>query len=224
MDKPNQPKRTMAWNLDIPIGMAVQVQVSTEETRFRSVYLGMKQGEFLIIQMPGLPGIRDKLINRCNLIVRFMIAGRVYGFEATVLGHVLRPAPLIFISYPELIEVINLRSAERVDTFVEAKGEIGEDRVQGIILDISENGCCFSIVRSTGMGWPNVDPGTRMQLTFQLSNVQTPLTVNAEIAASKKEIEKITVGLKFVWNGQDAGFRAQIKEYIDMVVHFHKDR
>jgi len=215
--------KTLAWNLDIPIGMTLQAQITNDDARFKTQYLGMKQGEFLIIQMPGMPGIREKIVGHCNMIVRFIVAGKVYGFESTVLGHVMRPSPLIFITFPNTIETINLRSSERVDTFIEAEGYIDDQIVRGVILDISVNGCKFSIDRSTGTRWPDTPPGATLTLKCKLSADKDELLIRSEIMASKKEVEMIQVGLKFSFtNETEEKTRQAIQDYIRNILHFLK--
>lgn len=212
----------MAWSLEIPIGMTLQAQLTNDAVRFKSQYLGMKPGEFLIIQMPGIPGIREKIVGHCNMIVRFMISGKVYGFESTVLGHVMRPSPLIFLTYPDSIETINLRSAERVDTFIEAEGYVEDQVVRGVILDMSVNGCRYSIDRSSGMRWPDIDPGSSITLKFKLGPGKGELLVRGEVVMSKRESDMIQVGIRFVFTQNTQDTKQAIEDHIRTILHFLK--
>lgn len=220
---PGKITKTLTWNLDIPIGITLQAQLTNDDARFKSQYLGMKQGEFLIIQMPGIPGIREKIVGHCNMIVRFLIAGKVYGFESTVLGHVMRPSPLIFLTFPDSIETINLRSTERVDTFIQAEGYIQDQIVRGMILDISLNGCRYSIDRATGTRWPNIEPGASISLKFKLAPDKEELLLRGDIVMSKKELEILQIGIKFLFaDEKDAEPKQAIQSYIKTIQRFLK--
>lgn len=219
-DEGPRMERAMAWDLDIPIGLTLQAQLTTEKVRFRTQYLGMKQGDFLILQMPGIPSVRDSIVARCNLIVRFLIRGKVFGFESTVINHVMRPVPLMFLSFPTTIETINLRRSERVDTFIEADGEIGGEVVRGVITDISTGGCCLTIDRSTGTRWPNVDPGKAMLLKFTLPNQSESLIVSSEVINANKNVDSIKAGLRFVKGQNDGTTMGCIDTFVKSIMAF----
>ena len=217
--------KTLAWNLDMPIGLELIAQIKgSDGVRFRSRYLGMKPGDFLILQMPGVPSIREKLISRCNLVVRFMSSGTVCGFESLVMSHTLKPCPLVFVAFPETIESLNLRTAERVDTFIEAEGVIGDQIVRGAILDLSAGGCRMTVDRSTGTRWPDIEPGEEMLLSFRLPNENRMLTVNAQIVMAKKEVDAIALGLKFAQDERHAAVRGQLADFVEHVAAYMKGR
>lgn len=224
MDKPT---KTMAWNLDMPIGLDLIAQIKgtgEEKVRFRSRYLGMKPGEFLILQMPAVPSIRERLASRCSLVVRFMSSGTVFGFEAAVISHTMRPVPLFFLTFPETIESLNLRQAERVDTFIEAEGVMGEHVIKGAILDISAGGCRMTVDRSTGTHWPDVEPGDEVLLTFKLPSNGETLHLGAQIINAKKDVDTIDLGLKFAQDEYHKPVRDKISEYVEHVAAYLKGK
>ncbi|THB63451.1 MAG: flagellar brake protein [Desulfovibrio sp.] len=222
MDK---PVKTLAWNLDMPIGLDLIAQVKgTDNVRFRSRYLGMKAGEFLIMQMPGVPSIREKLVSHCNLVVRFMSSGTVFGFESSVQATTMRPSPMMFIAFPDTIESLNLRQAERVDTFINAEGTIGEQIVRGAILDISAGGCRYTIDRSTGTRWPDTEPGTQILLSFTLPSTEIHLHVNGEIINAKKDIDTIILGVKFILDEYHEDVKQQITDFVRNTIVYMKGK
>jgi len=218
----NAVQKELAWSLDIPIGLPLQAQIINENMRFKSVYYGMKPGEFLVVQMPGIPGIREKLLSQASLVVRFVIAGKVYGFKSSVLSHVTRPCPLIFITFPHSIETINLRSTERVDTFLAARGKMGDDALDGVILDLSAGGCRYVVNRTTGLAWPNIELGMNLTLAFTLDNGdgQHELQLDSEVVMAKKEVDKFNLGLRFSYTDENVKLKQTVQAYIDHMQRF----
>ncbi len=211
---------SITWDVQIPIGLVLQAQLSTGDPRFKCRYLGMKPGEFLILQMPGVPGLREKLISRCNLILRFLISGKIYGFRSTVLSHTLRPAPLLFISFPSALETVNLRKSERIETFIECEAEIDDQIVRGVVLDLSAEGCKISIEHLTHAHAQLIQPETPLQLRFFLGSSTHELLVSGEIVTTKTDNESSEAGVRFLFEQSRNGTEEQIKHYVKNVLHF----
>lgn len=212
----------MGWDkMDLPIGHEMLVQFEGEKARFKSAYYGQKPEEFLIIQMPGIPGIREKLMNGGRLVIRYLVGGRVFGFKAYAVGQVVRPCPLIFLSYPHSVESLNLRQSERVNTFLDAKGTIDDVSVDGVILDLSSGGCMLMVSRSTGVTWPSVEPGQILHLEFALSKDETPLTLLSQIISARKDLDRIRLGIKFLLDPErDEPTIRMLVTYIDNISNF----
>ncbi len=207
--------------LDLPIGHELMLQLSGEEARFRSAYYGQKPNEFLIVQMPGIPGVREKLAVSAAAVIRFLVSGKVYGFKTDTCGAVYKPCPLIFLRYPDKVESINLRKSERVTTFLEATGTIDNQVMSGIIVDLSAGGCLFLVNRSTGLSWPTIEPGHVFILEFALSKEDAPFVFPAQVINVRKEVERLRIGAKFLLNEEkDQDVTARLSEYIKNIADF----
>lgn len=216
------PGGVMGWKkMELPIGHEMLVQFEGEKARFKSTYYGQKPEEFLIIQMPGIPGIREKLLNGGRLVIRYLVGGRVYGFKAHSQGHVVRPCPLIFLSYPQSVESLNLRKSERVNTFLDAKGSIDGVIMDGVILDLSAGGCMLLVHRTTGIAWPSLDPGQIVHLEFSLGKDQEPTTILSQVISMRKDPERIRLGIKFILDAEkDKATIKALTTYIDNISDF----
>lgn len=216
-------KKQIIWAHDTPIGLKLQCEIVGADMRFKSVYWGMKPADFLIFKMPAsMPETRDLIFSRCNMIVRYIVDGKVHGFHTSVVGHVMNPTPMFFVTYPKTLEVINLRKTERVDTFIEAKGENEEMTSWGMILDLSEEGCLFSIDKATGLQWPPIEKGDEFELEFKLTNSPEPLVVHVEVVMIRKADEKADAGLRFHFSADDDENKNHIAEYINAILEFKK--
>ncbi len=212
--------RIIEWSLDIPIDLMLHAEVIEEELRFKTRYYGMKRGEFLILLMPGAPQIRERLIQQCGLIMRFMHAGKVYGFRSTVTGHILAPSPIFFTDFPKKLEMINLRKHERVDTFLQARLQLGQEVQRGVILDISATGCRFTMERATGGQWSSIEPNTEVRLEFRLTDTDDPIRMPGTVASFSQDVKRATLGIRFLPCGKNLAAQRLIDEYVQSVLQF----
>ncbi len=188
------------------------------EPRFKCRYLGMKPDHFLILQMPGTPGLREKLISRCNLIFRFLISGKIYGFHSTVLGHTLRPAPLLFVSFPNSFETLNLRKSERIDTFIECEAEINDQIVRGVMLDLSIEGCRISIEHLSSSHSQLIKPENIVQLHMALEASLPAIEITGKVVTIKTDNESSEAGIQFLPEQNSVAAEEQIKSYVASVL------
>jgi hypothetical protein len=212
----------MGWDkMDLPIGHEMLVQFEGEKARFKSSYYGQKPEEFLIVQMPGIPGIREKLLNGNGLVVRYLVGGRVYGFKSHPVGNVVRPCPLIFLTYPQSIESLNLRQSERVNTFLDATGTIDDVSMDGVILDLSVGGCMLMVHRTTGISWPSLEPGQIVRLEFALGKDEPPVSVLSQTISARKDLDRIRLGIKFLLDpDKDGSTIKRLETYIENIAGF----
>lgn len=195
------------------------MQFQGDANRFRSAYFGCKPDSFLMVQMPAIPGVRDKVVSGNSMVVRYISRGKVFGFLAHPLNHVLRPCPIIFLTYPTSIEVVNLRKTERVETFIEAKAVYLDHVLEGIIVDLSEGGCGYTASRSSGLAWPPLEPGMPVILDFVLGQNQERHVVDCEIVSFKKEIDTLRMGLRFQL-GEDSPARLAVRRHVSTLTQF----
>ena len=207
----------------ISVGAGIQVQIKGMESRFKSRYFGMKPDEFVIIQMPGVPSLKEKILSGCHMVVRFIHSGTIYGFEARVIGYALKPAPILFLSFPASVEAINLRNSQRIDTFLEVDGTINDNEIRGVIVDLSYGGCRFAVDRASGTRQIRVEPGDLVHIELRLSDKEKPFGVVGEAINAIVEANRIDVGLKFLFEDgdeADASASFKIKSYVDNVIAF----
>jgi hypothetical protein len=137
--------------------------------------------------MPGKPG----------KTVRYMYSGSVYGFYSTVLHFITKPSPLLFITYPKTIEIIELRKSKRVDCFFPGQAKIQEKEHQGAIVDLSTGGCKFSIDTSGEIRVPQMEVGENINLSFQLIGSPQPHIFLGKVRSISREQGKVVVGIQF---------------------------
>jgi c-di-GMP-binding flagellar brake protein YcgR len=183
--------------LNIGLGTQLQVQLAGMDSQFKSIMIGMSPEEYLLIKLPMMPGILSKLYQGNRVIIRYVYSGSVYGFSSTVLHFITKPSPLLFLIYPKIIEILELRDSKRVDCFFPGRIKIQEKDFQGMIVDISTGGCRFSIDASGDVKVPQMEVGAAIDLSFQLIGSQQPLAALGKVRTISRGQGEVVVGIQF---------------------------
>jgi c-di-GMP-binding flagellar brake protein YcgR len=183
--------------LNIGLGTRLQVQIAGMDGQFKSVMVGMSPEEYLLIQLPMMAGILNKLYEGNRVTVRYMYSGSVYGFHSTVLYFITKPSPLLFLNYPKTIEILGLRKTKRVDCFFPCLAKIQEKELQGALVDISTGGCKLSIDTSGEVRVPQMEVGENITLSFQLIGSPQPHSFLAKVRSISREQERVVLGIQF---------------------------
>lgn len=122
-------------------GQEVLIQFPYSPEKYRTRYVGMVPGDFIIFRLPVIPGGRDKTRAGNSLTVRFVVNGTIYGFHSVILSTAIKPLPMVFLAYPKALELHSLRENRRADTFLTSTVETESGAAAGRILDLSCGGC-----------------------------------------------------------------------------------
>lgn len=128
--------------------------LETTKSKWTTVLIGAKPGRYLVAEMPKVAGAPVKLDEGTCWAVNFISKGAVYSFNTEVLGYTYRMAPLLFLAYPEEVEVANLRTEKRYPVNIPVVCRVtglpdaleGEERrvipspLKALAVDISEGG------------------------------------------------------------------------------------
>ena len=183
--------------LNIALGTRLQVQLAGMDGHFRSSMVGMQPDQFLLIQLPMITGILNKLQEGNRATVRYLYSGSVYGFHSTVLHFITKPTPLLFLTYPRTIEILQLRQAKRVDCFFAGSARIQGKEYQGAVVDISTGGCKFFIDTSGDVTVTQMAVGERMEVSFQLPGNSEPQNALGKVRSTSRDPMKVIVGIQF---------------------------
>lgn len=196
----------------VELGTPLFIELGGMEGRLKSTLVGMEPGSNIMARIPMIPGIRDKLYEGNRVVVRYVHCGSVYGFESIVLGFVMKPTQIMFISYPKVIEIHNLRKYQRVDCFFPVEIEVGRQRCSGAILDISTGGCRLVAELKNPM---ELSVGGAIKLHFQLSGSRPISGIAQNI---NRDSEKAVVGVAF--NCQETEQRRNIETYVAEMLRY----
>lgn len=203
-DKPVISRDVETFMHNVSIGQYISVEVLTKEgDYFNTTLVGVKQGMYLILEMPNLHQFskqRDHLRMGQPLIIRTICektTGECLGFHSHIHGVSRIPYQVLFIAWPQEMEIRPLRTERRQQTVIPAvmsKQETGEP-MPGTITDLSAGGCCFEL---------QVDASVvRIKAKTLYLRYRDPVTNEEHIRLSRvcsqrKEGHKISIGFAFV--------------------------
>lgn len=150
--------------LDFNIGALLHMQLQTGEGKQRhDVHLiGMQPGESLLVSMPRVNGILPKIFPNDEYIVRYFAGTTVVAFKTSVLLVCQIPYYYMHLKYPNKLESVTVRQAERIEVSITAQVTKQDQKVLGSIKDLSALGAM--ILMEEGFG----EPDEHIELFFDL--------------------------------------------------------
>ncbi len=136
-------KSAAELHLELGTDLLITPQGSTERTPCKVI--GLSVNEYIIARMPLIPGFTTKFPDGCMATIRYIFHGNVYGFKTALLGHSLKPAPMLYIEYPYSIEKVELRKHKRVQCTLVGRLHTPRAVHPMVTLDISQSGCRLAI-------------------------------------------------------------------------------
>lgn len=134
------------------LGQVLDIEVpDSSRTRFQSPLLGMREGKYLLTELPSLTrhgNLRDQLVDRQQVIIRTICektTGECLGFKSFIQAKLKHPDQLLFLSFPSRVQIHELREEKRMVLLQEAKLVFnqGERIIFGLLTDLSGGGCRF---------------------------------------------------------------------------------
>jgi hypothetical protein len=180
----------------IELGANLLIQLPDDTTRLKATLVGMKLDEYLIIQMPAIPGITSRLQKGVDIVKRYVMNGCVYGFVSSILSTISSPALICFTAYPEYVEMVNMRKEKRLDCFFPASSKVNELVLNGAIVDICSEGCRLVLDDESSSSYiKSGRVGDRIAiLTSAIGNSPT----SGEIKAVQNEMGRVGLGIQFI--------------------------
>ncbi len=133
--------------LNVTLGTLMLIEPQGMGDRFKTEFVGLGKGQFIMVRLPRITGVNEHLYVEKKVTVRYVLQGNVYGFESEVLWTQVTPFRLLFLRYPDTIEILNLRKCQRVDCYLPVKIGVGEpdsgqySEYEGMMLNLSCGGC-----------------------------------------------------------------------------------
>lgn len=215
MIEKNAPEQV---HLGIDTGTMLQVQVKGVKGKALSSLIGKEKGRYLIVHTPSIPGFLSKLRKGNQVIIRYVHEGIVFGFQCTLIHFIDAPFRISFLSYPESVQTLNLRSHKRISCFLPVSAKIGDVIYEGVLLDLSMSGCGFHYLTQELDDIRNIDKGESISFTLQLIGTPNELTIDATVRSIRLDTNKIVIGAQF--NEMSAALSNEIENYIQKISLF----
>jgi c-di-GMP-binding flagellar brake protein YcgR len=182
------------------IGTTLEIQIEKTDPRLTCELFAVEEGKFLIIKMSPFQSLQNatRLVHKgTSIAVRYMHEGTVFGFKSLILHFMVEPAKLIFIKYPDEIESYDLRVHKRIYCYLPANVRIADKAIEGTIIDISKEGCQFSVKNAKAENSLKLHVDNEISVSFQLPGVEKELIIAGEQKNIKKDRDSVSIGIKF---------------------------
>ncbi|MBE9528071.1 MAG: flagellar brake protein [Proteobacteria bacterium] len=190
--------------ISIAVGTEVQIEIVEHHLRLKSELIGLEEGEFLILKLSHSdPGglLRSDVIRDCNIIVRYMFHGAVYGFQTSVISQIHKPTRMLFVKYPMAVEEHNVRTEPRFDCVIQAQGTSGDVTTELVITDMSAKGCrCIIMTEMTEHKdelQESINMDTTLDLSIPIPSSDETLAVSGTIRNINKDDTEMIFGVQF---------------------------
>jgi hypothetical protein len=179
--------------------------------------IGMDAGKYLMIKTPPFPDIRSKLKARNHISIRYIFYGRVYCFRCTLIELIEKPYPQSILSFPDKVECVNLRKDERVPCLINASVIAEGVLHEGLISDISVDGCSFAFKKTNYEELPRLKVNDRIEMAVQFRKGVEETKFGANLRTVRMDSQRMMIGLSFAKaEGIDKGAEAEkdLQDYI----------
>jgi c-di-GMP-binding flagellar brake protein YcgR len=153
-------QRKQADALEVLPGTKALLEPVRSGKRIKTVFVGLDKGNYVALKLPLNRQIIDSLGKDARVTVRFMQEGGVIcGFDTQVAGAVVRPFPILFLAYPQTLEVLTLRESPRVSCFLPVTVFHDAEDHAGAVVNISSGGCRIVLGGSGDEAAPMAETG-----------------------------------------------------------------
>jgi hypothetical protein len=183
--------------------------------------LGWSERNFLMTELPFHEGHAIEFRPRSLCIVRFVEAGRVFGFKTETLRGQFVPIPLLFLSFPREIEEFCLRRCPRAPVMLKTRVYLSVGAttpLDGIIRDLSLSGCRVELINPPLM--PLKD--TRVTLDIHLTGAGTLervpgliKNVTTKPSSADGQGAKVQLGIEFEFQQSDPSAPAAVERFVN---------
>jgi len=190
-------ERLPGVHLELKVGNQLFLRMLCVDQRYEGRIVGLEPYAYSIVHVRLPKDTVARLGQDKGVIAQLHSKGTLFGFRTEVLNRVSAPAPLLFLSHPDTVERLMLRSTERVDVTLPGTihGAFGDHDV--VLLDLAPAGCSFAARSSLNSPLRSVQPGERILLRCDLGNGQ-PLMTPLTMRRVDEQKGRITIGGQFV--------------------------
>jgi c-di-GMP-binding flagellar brake protein YcgR len=169
--------------------------MGTIKSKWSTILVGSRPGRYLIIEVPKVNGLPVVLDEGSSWSINFIARGQILIFPAEVVASINRPYALAFLTWPQSVEISNLRTDKRypvnIPVTLAASDRPTEIVAKGLVLDISWGGC---LAAST----VELPDQTHLNMTMYLDSQNAIEGLVVEKKGSRNQQGTFYTGLSFL--------------------------
>lgn len=214
------------------VGLPLQLVIGSGQGKVNcgSTLLGWKERAWLICEWPFHFGQAVPCEAGTRCLVRYLVDGRLIGYESEVRTTQTSPVPLLYLAFPQTVEEIHLRKHVRVPNNeplilirVDGSGAVcvdskADSTMGGLVQDLSVAGCrvVFQQPRSTLL------PGATVLLEFELIGIGHVSNLTGVIKNVAEHESTQSIGVEFRFDGKEyieyRGWGGSVQKAIEYAV------
>jgi len=217
----SQMKRFPGTDLDIAPGTRVLLDFLWPGKKYWAEFIGMKRGRYILLHPPVNAKTLENYKQDTQATVRYVHENyHVCGFSAWVQKLIVKPVPLLFLSFPKHVEVLNMRRHDRTTSVVPVTVYHDEKECRGFIVNISKGGCRIVVKDGDGKGF-TPEQGAEIFSSFRLLDGNKDIYALGLVRSAEKNGDKISLGVQFKELADDVSgsieeFVLSLKEYLSV--------
>lgn len=188
------------------VGMDIylDLKIQNKAIRCKSRIVGWHKEQFFILEGPRVNGKDLPSKPGEAMVVRFMLDGTIYGFNATLVRKILLPIQMWLMSYPNIVETKTLRQDERLSMLIPASIH-GQEKNKALILDLSKGGALVEVNQKFELG-------SKLKISFSLPNNDKVDDMEVEVRGFSTNQNGFQIGTSF--DGANQEHRQKINSFI----------
>lgn len=191
--------------INIELGAKLLLELEDVNIPINSIFVGLKVNEYFIASQPSnYSMIKHKLFPGNHMIIKYLHNGTVYAFPTKIIDIIDKPVQLLLFVFPKFLQSHTIRSYRRNDCLIPVKIVINNTERNGIIKDLSEEGCGCTF-RYLPNPKTKLRVGNHLKLRCQFPGIEGEIELSGIIQNSRKEAGNEVVGLKFKGLSDKAG-------------------
>lgn len=184
------------------IGNTLQLQLShsNKDERFYVKLIGVLENKSILITAPRADGGVLKIEDRQEFIIRMMSGSNAHVFSSTAIFSSNRPYAHLHLTYPESLESITVRKAERVNckliVSVQSSERSTVDGISASMEDISIAGAQLMSNESLGNVGDNITINTKFSVAEIEQHLLIPGIIRRAISVENHDVD-FEYGIEF---------------------------
>lgn len=189
--------------------------LSQQSQPLHGEFLGTSHYEFMIIRLPSVPGLLNKLLPQTRVEIRYMQEGAVHTFTTELISYTIKPSLLLFTSYPDRMSIMDTRKHHRVLCALPILMHSPKGDAEGLICDLSLGGCRVSLELTGQSDMRELMVGDSVVLQTIFTADGLPCGSKAVVRNVEMAGTRVATGLSFLDKNTD--FLVPLTRYIKSV-------
>ncbi|MHC1728234.1 MAG: PilZ domain-containing protein [Syntrophobacteraceae bacterium] len=188
-----------ALSRDLQAEIGQSLLFLTSDRAFKGCLVGIKSGEYIIIEVPRTADTDQLLIEGNKISGALMVSGTVMKLEATIKAYIRRPARMLIASWPILRRSHDLRKTSRVNCNIPCvlKSSSTMKEYTGLIMDLSTGGCKCHTKSITANEARLFEQEKNVVIDFELLGSDKTNRVWGEVKSTDRDGGTFQLGIQF---------------------------